>query len=331
MAKKNPQREKAFELYKQRNGDITNRAIAEEVGAPEKTISAWKSRDKWKQKLSNNTLDTTESTKCSTTKKECSTANKKRSTTKKKKDSKESAAVITINLEEAEELTDKQRLFCIYYVKNFNATQAAIKANYAPDSAHVMGSQLLRNPKVASYIKELKQTLVENAFLEAADVLNKYIAIAFADITDYVSFGQRDQQVMTMYGPLFKKGTDGKVDLDSPVMETVNYVDLKDSTHIDGTIVTEVKEGKDGISIKLADKMRALDKLSLYYDLFTDPFKRKVEEEKLRIAQEKWDLEKKNHQDQSNESEQWASTLEDVFTKRMEKRKGSPATVDKNE
>jgi len=36
---------------------------------------------------------------------------------------------------------------CIYYVKSFNATQSAIKAGYAADSAHVEGSRLIRNEK----------------------------------------------------------------------------------------------------------------------------------------------------------------------------------------
>jgi phage terminase small subunit len=45
-----------------------------------------------------------------------------------------------------------------------------------------------------------------------------------------------------------------------------------------------VKQGRDGVSIKLADKMKALEKLSLYFDLFPDNFKRKIEEEKLKIS-----------------------------------------------
>jgi phage terminase small subunit len=53
-------------------------------------------------------------------------------------------------------MTEKQRLFCIYYVKSFNATQSAIKPGYAADSAHVQGSVLLRNTKVAEEIRRVK-------------------------------------------------------------------------------------------------------------------------------------------------------------------------------
>ncbi|NNV04626.1 terminase small subunit, partial [Brevibacillus sp. MCWH] len=172
------------------------------------------------------------------------------------------------------ELTEKQRLFCIYYVKSFNATQAAIKAGYAPESAHVEGSRLLRNAKVAAEIKRIKKEMTNGVFIEAMDVLQKYIKIAFADITDFVTFGKKEITI-------------GEDEEGNPITRMVNFVDFKDSHTIDGTIITEVKQGKDGVSIKLADKMKALEKLSLYFDLFPDNFKRKIEEEKLKIAHHK--------------------------------------------
>ncbi len=185
----------------------------------------------------------------------------------------------------SEDLTDKQRLFCIYYLKSFNATQAMIKAGYAADSAHVEGHRLLRKPKVAEYIRDLKQDMANNVFVEAMDVLNVYIKIAFTDITEFLVFGQKEVPVMGMFGPV--KNEDG-----TPAMQTVNYVDFKDSSAIDGTLISEIKQGKEGVSIKLADKMKALDKLAEYFDLFPDKFKRQIEEEKQKMAREKLDLEK---------------------------------------
>ncbi|WP_320939394.1 phage terminase small subunit [Lysinibacillus capsici] len=58
---RDPNRDKAFEIYKEHNGDITNRAIAEKLGVPEKTIGSWKSKskDNWNEKL-NGVLQTDE-------------------------------------------------------------------------------------------------------------------------------------------------------------------------------------------------------------------------------------------------------------------------------
>jgi phage terminase small subunit len=184
------------------------------------------------------------------------------------------------NFLEDTELTEKQRMFCLFYIKSFNATQAAVNAGYSSATAHVQGPRLLGNVRVRAEIKRLKKTMTSELYIEAMDVLNKYIKIAFSDITDFLTFGQKWVPVIGMMGPVLDE--DGK-----QVMEEVNYVDFKDSGFVDGTIISEVKQGRDGVSIKLEDRMKALDKLSLYFDLFPDKFKRQIEEEKLKIAHHK--------------------------------------------
>lgn len=57
--KRDPRRDEAFEIWKQHNGEITNRLIAEQLDIPEKTISAWKSRDKWNAVLQKDECSTT--------------------------------------------------------------------------------------------------------------------------------------------------------------------------------------------------------------------------------------------------------------------------------
>ncbi|TCJ01505.1 terminase small subunit [Cytobacillus praedii] len=251
---------------------ITLAALAEKNGIKLGTLKSRKSREGWSRVSPKK--DATQSEKDATP--------KQRMQPKKEVISKEETVEeITLdNFLEDSDLTEKQRLFCLYYVRSFNATQAAINAGYVPVSAHVEGSRLLRNAKVAAEIKRIKQTMTSELYLEAMDVLNKYIKIAFSDITDFLTFGQKMVPVIGMMGPVIDEH--GK-----PVMEEVNYVDFKESGIVDGTIISEVKQGKDGVSIKLEDRMKALDKLSLYFDLFPDKFKRQIEEEKLKIAHHK--------------------------------------------
>lgn len=51
--KRDPNREKAFQIFKEHGGSITNREIANMLGIPEKTIGSWKSKSKddWLGKL----------------------------------------------------------------------------------------------------------------------------------------------------------------------------------------------------------------------------------------------------------------------------------------
>ena len=44
---RSPNRDKAYEIYKEHDGNITNREIASILNEDEKVIAVWKSRDKW--------------------------------------------------------------------------------------------------------------------------------------------------------------------------------------------------------------------------------------------------------------------------------------------
>ncbi|MEC1020304.1 terminase small subunit [Bacillus paralicheniformis] len=240
--KRDPKRDEAFRLYQQYGGNITNLAIARELGVSNQKVSVWKTRDRWKEAVNGD--DTSRG--------------------------------------KADIRNERQRLFCIYYVKSFNATQAAVKAGYSPASAHVTGCRLLKNEKVADEIRRIKKEMVGEIFVEAMDVLQVYVKIAFADMTDYVTFGKKEVQAVGKSGPLFDEEN-------NPVMKEISFVDVKHSDLVDGTVITEAKLGKEGIAIKLADKMKALEKLSQYFDLFPDSFKRKIENEKLKLARQKAD------------------------------------------
>ncbi|MZQ75252.1 MAG: terminase [Peptoclostridium sp.] len=273
------------ELYIKSNGEMLLKDIAEKIGVSEGTVRSWKNRYKWDLKLNGDTA---------TLQKE---AEKKRNVAKETKIEKKSLRdKITESDIDGAELTENQRLFCLYYLKSFNATMAAIKAGYSKDSAHVQGPRLLGNVRVRAEIQRLKGAMHEEIFIDAMDVLKKYIAIAFADISDYVTFGQKEVQAMGAFGPIVDD--DG-----NPVMKMVNYVDFNESSVVDGTIIKEVKQGKDGVSIKFEDRMKALEKLELYFDILPDKFKRKVEEEKLSMAKERLELDKLKLKEDADEIE----------------------------
>lgn len=48
---RSPNRDKAFDIYEQHNGNIANREIAKILDISEKTISGWKVKDKWNYKI----------------------------------------------------------------------------------------------------------------------------------------------------------------------------------------------------------------------------------------------------------------------------------------
>lgn len=174
-----------------------------------------------------------------------------------------------------EELTEKQRLFCIYYSKTFNATSAykkAYKSSYS--TAMCEGSKLLRNPKIKDEIMLLKQDRYAREMLTTDDIFQKYMEIAFADITDFIAFGSEEVPVMGAYGPIEVK--DPITGVNVPVMKKVNNVYFKDCTDVDGTLLGEVKQGKEGVSIKLPDRMKAMEWLSKHLEMGTEEEREKI-------------------------------------------------------
>ena len=229
--------------------------IAGKLKVPEGTVRRWKCTHNWEGERSG----------------------KKSERSQNKKIKQKEAIVEEVEqIMENSELTDKQRLFCCFYIKTFNASKSYQKA-YGVDYPTAMscGSRLLKNDKVKEEINKLNQGRMNREMLSEDDIFQKYMDIAFADITDYVEFGREEVQVMNMFGPVEVK--DPKTGEKVPLTKTVNTIRFRESGNVDGTIISEVKQGKDGASIKLADRMKALQWLSDHMDFAT-------KEQQARIA-----------------------------------------------
>lgn len=229
--------------------------IAAALDLPEGTVRRWKSTYKW------------------------GSDNNERSDVKanvrvrmRKKEIKEDVKAVIEN----EDLTHEQQLFCLYFSRSLNATSAYKKAyGCSYQAALASGSRLLGNVKIREEIQRLKKERYNRELLSEPDIFQKYMDIAFSDITDYLSFGQEEVPVIGEFGPVMVPDPDTgeKVQL----MKRVSTVRLSESYEVDGTLIQEVKQGKDGVSIKLLDKQKALDWLASHMDLAT-------EEQKARVA-----------------------------------------------
>lgn len=257
---KDKKAEEAEELYKK---GIPLVEIAKRLGKPPGTIRRWKSTYGWDRE------------------RKSERSKKIANARKKKKDKKEEAIEEEIKaLALHEELTDRQMLFCIYYIQSFNATKAYMKAhNCKYETAAVEGSRLLRNPKIKKVIMELKKNKLNRTLLSEDDIFQKYMDIAFADMNDYVEI---------------KNGR----------------IILKDSAAFDGTLVKKVSTGKID-SIELQDRMRALQWISDHMDLATE--KQKAEIAALKVkAGSKTDEEQEQRQQAKSNIESILSQLRQV-------------------
>ena len=187
-----------------------------------------------------------------------------------------------------EELTDKEKMFCLYYSASFNATRSYYKVyNCTLLTAGTEGNKLLKKPKIRKLINELTALNVDVEALRN-NIVQQQIDIALSDITDFVEFGTKEY-------PFFD--TEGKpvLDKDGNVMTySKDYIKVKDSKEINGRLVTSISKGKEGIKISLANKDKALEWLSNHLYLLSDEQK-----EKLRLQEKHLELKEKQIENNS--------------------------------
>ena len=124
-------------------------------------------------------------------------------------------------------LSLKQEKFCNYYIECGNASEAYRRAyscsNMKDESINVKAFELLNNGKITVRVKELQEELKKKSDITKEEVLNMLRSFMYADIRNFLTI------------------KDGNV----------TFKDSEDWTDEMAMQVESVKQGKDGIEIKL--------------------------------------------------------------------------------
>lgn len=163
------------------------------------------------------------------------------------------------------DLTEQQKLFCLYYLQSFNATKAYQQA-YGCDynSARSNSIRLIAKDSIKIELKRLKAELQQDMFLDVKDLIREYAKQAFADITDFVEFSSSEHKLYTYDDKGEKQEVYNEFTGDLETYKS-SQVALKNSEEVDGTLIQEVKKGKDGVSVKLYDKQKAMSELLKFF------------------------------------------------------------------
>ena len=81
-------------------------------------------------------------------------------------------------------LNPKQEAFCREYVVDWNGTQAAIRAGYAPGSAEVQASRLLSDDKVKKFVADLAEQAIERNEISATWVIGQLWKVSLTAKSD---------------------------------------------------------------------------------------------------------------------------------------------------
>ena len=140
-------------------------------------------------------------------------------------------------------MTKKQKLFVEEYLIDLNATQAAIRAGYSPDTAKEIGCENLTKPNIRACIDREMAERSKRTGVNADRVVMELAKVAFVNAVDVID----------------------------PKTATVK----EDALSEDTAAIQSVKVktfGDDGLEreIKMADKLKALELLGKHMGMFKD-------------------------------------------------------------
>ncbi|WP_294364671.1 terminase small subunit [uncultured Clostridium sp.] len=163
-------------------------------------------------------------------------------------------------------LNERQKRFVNEYIKDLNGTRAYRKVYQCKndETAAVCASQLLRNPNVKEYLDIKLKDREKRLEITQDRVLKELAKIGFANITNFTDVVDIPYEV-------------DKIDEDGTIIgkETKYYKGLRlynteDITEDELSALQEIKEGKHGITVKMHDKVRALEQLGRHLGMFND-------------------------------------------------------------
>ncbi|MBE5987135.1 MAG: terminase small subunit [Paenibacillaceae bacterium] len=146
-------------------------------------------------------------------------------------------------------LTAKQKIFADEYLIDLNATRA-YKVAYPKvkkdETAAANSSRMLRNAKVEDYIQKRMKDREKRTEITQDMVLKELAKIGFADVTDFVTIEDKG---------------------------AYKAVQVKTTDEMPGDklgAIAGIKEGANGIEIKLNDKGKALELIGRHLGMFKD-------------------------------------------------------------
>lgn len=239
--------------------------IASKYNVTLNTVKSWKTRYKWKK----------DAVEKESAEKVC-TQNKSMHTLEKGAEEK-SIPDIKEEIEkiDADGLTGKQRLFCDYYIRTFNATQSAIKAGYSKNTAYAIGYENLKKPQVKAYLEKLRDAYTEDIYLDTKRLLERHRQIAFYDINDYVNDDGTLKDLSECDGSLIRKVSAEKTNI-----EQISEIGEEKKTKTKEVIKT---------NFELEDRSKSLIFLTKFYGLDPDTniAKQRLEIERKKVEGEK--------------------------------------------
>ncbi len=158
--------------------------------------------------------------------------------------------------------TAKQQRFIQEYLIDYNGTQAAIRAGYSAKTAQEQASRLLSNVMVAAEIERLNQKTAAKLEITRESIMQELAAVGFARASDFVRVETEPSTKLGIH-PIT-----GEIINVPSSYQFVRIVGTDEVPEDKAAALAGVKQGANGIEVKLHDKIRALELLGKAVGIF---------------------------------------------------------------
>lgn len=156
------------------------------------------------------------------------------------------------------DMTEKEKNFLLLYLESYNAAQSYRKA-YNMDNlvtSKVKACELLQKPHIRAAVKRARKIMSVGFDIDPTQYIEFLLKAANANIGDYVRVEEEEKPVLDKEGNLVLN-----MDTGEPVTNKRSRVFLNNSKDLDMSLVSSIKQGKDGVTIQLIDKLSCWDKI----------------------------------------------------------------------
>lgn len=146
-------------------------------------------------------------------------------------------------------LTEKQKLFTNEYLIDLNATRAykeVYKSVKKDETARANSSRLLKKPNIQAYLDTQMKEREQRTKITQDKVLKELSYIGFANATNYARV------------------------IESNGLKVVELEVTNKLPEDKQAAIASIKEGANGIEVKLHDKVKALELIGKHLGMFTD-------------------------------------------------------------
>jgi phage terminase small subunit len=149
-------------------------------------------------------------------------------------------------------LTPRQEQFCHEYLKDRNGTQAAIRAGYSPKTAQEQASRLLSKVMIRAKINQLIREQLDRIKIKADFIVRELLNTATINLRD--AYDQKGNLL-----PI--------EDMPEPLQKAIAEIKTEELFDGRGEEREHIGTAK---TIKIADRLRALELLGKHLKMFTD-------------------------------------------------------------